>query len=79
MINLPMMFNGVFANLNSFPVYLKWISFISIFRYAIETLIYNEYEGKPSPFGPVSWESLYGYTIGKWESMLLLIGIGVLF
>jgi ABC-type polysaccharide/polyol phosphate export permease len=79
-INLPMMFNGVFANLNSFPSYLKWISYISVFRYQIECLAYNEFEGKtPSPFDPVPWEDMYGYTIGKWESFFILLGTGIVF
>jgi len=30
-INIPMMFSGIFANVPAMPGYLRWISFISIF------------------------------------------------
>lgn len=53
-VNLPMMFNGVFANINAFPGYLRWISYISIFRYAEEALAYNEFDQAP-PINPPNW------------------------
>lgn len=48
-VNLPMMFNGVFANINAFPGYLRWISFVSMFRYATEALAYNEFDSVKDP------------------------------
>ena len=39
-----MLFGGFFLNKNDFPSWIGWIEWISPFKYALETLTYNEFE-----------------------------------
>eukprot|EP00118_Oscarella_pearsei_P017736 m.178411 g.178411 ORF g.178411 m.178411 type:complete len:412 (+) comp39173_c0_seq32:997-2232(+) len=40
-----MVFGGLFLNLSSIPVWLRWLKWLSVFRYALESLSYNEFDG----------------------------------
>jgi len=55
LVNVPILFSGLYANINSMPLYTKWIAYASNFRYGLEALMYNEFEGLPGPFPPLSW------------------------
>jgi len=77
LIFMPMMlFSGFFVNSSSILVFLKWIEYISPFRYSLEAFIYNEYEN--TQFTPNPITSL-GFEYGFWESLILLLVIGGIF
>ena len=40
---LPIIFNGMVRSFDDLPIYLRWISYISVYRYECESLIYNEF------------------------------------
>ena len=75
---LPIIFNGIIANLHDLPVYLRWITYLSVYRYECEALIYNEFEDKVEmgivPFSPME---KYDYNLGKWMCIYLMLAIMV--
>jgi ABC-type multidrug transport system permease subunit len=62
---------GFFLNPESFPSYLNWLSYASPFKYTLEALVWNEFEGDY----PFVIQRL-GFTFGKWESIAVLALIG---
>ena len=40
---VPIIYNGMIVNLVTTPWYLKWISYISAYRYCTEALVYNQF------------------------------------
>ncbi|TPX35846.1 hypothetical protein SeLEV6574_g08132 [Synchytrium endobioticum] len=40
-----MLFSGLFANLDTIPVWLRWIQYISPMKYGFEGMVKNEYSG----------------------------------
>merc|ERR1712098_6869 len=40
-----MVFAGVLMNLDSIPVYFRWLEYLSIFKYGQQALLVNELEG----------------------------------
>ncbi|TPX36852.1 hypothetical protein SeMB42_g07013 [Synchytrium endobioticum] len=40
-----MLFSGLFVNLNSIPVWLRWIQYLSPMKYGFEGMVKNEYSG----------------------------------
>lgn len=71
-LNIPVLFNGFYTNLTTFPLYIKWMTYISIFRYSVEALAYNEFEANENniPFG---WNVFLGYNLGFWKCLLYLV------
>ncbi|XP_064387242.1 broad substrate specificity ATP-binding cassette transporter ABCG2-like [Halichondria panicea] len=41
-----MLFGGLFISLDSLPVWLQWIKYLSLFRYSVEALAHNEIVGQ---------------------------------
>lgn len=69
-----MLFSGFYVNSDSIPAWTSWIEYISPFRYALECLVYNEYEARG--YNPNPIESL-GFTFGYTKCILLLFAIGM--
>ena len=69
-----MLFSGFYASSDSIPVWTRWIEYSSPFRYALEALIYNEYDGRGFVPDPIT---TFGYTFGYWLSVLLLFAVGI--
>lgn len=69
-----MLFSGFYVNSDSIPAWTSWIEYISPFRYALEALVYNEYEGRGFYPDPIE---TFGFTFGYTTSVLLLLAIGV--
>ncbi|XP_066911923.1 broad substrate specificity ATP-binding cassette transporter ABCG2-like isoform X2 [Clytia hemisphaerica] len=91
---LMMIFSGFLNNLSSIPVWLRWIKYISIFKYGFSSLLLNEMEGltftnctsnTPETL-PCMTETGYQYlekvgieTDWQWWNQLALGGITVAF
>ena len=39
------MFGGLFLNLNTIPVWLRWLQWFSIFKFGVESVDINEFSG----------------------------------
>jgi ATP-binding cassette subfamily G (WHITE) protein 2 len=74
LIFFPMMlFSGFYVNSESVRWFVKWLEWISPFRYGLEAAIYNEFDNTnfvPNPITALAFD--YGY----WESMGYLLIIG---
>lgn len=68
-----MLFSGFYVNSDSIPAWTSWIEYISPFRYALECLIYNEYDGRGYAPNPID---TFGFTFGYWKSLGYLAIIG---
>ena len=68
-----MLFSGFYVNSDSIPAWTSWIEYISPFRYALECLIYNEYDARGYNPNPVE---TFGFTFGYNKCILLLLAIG---
>lgn len=54
-----LLFSGYTTNTNNIGVYLKWLEYISPFRYAFEWAVYNEFEGtdfNPNPIDTLNFK-----------------------
>lgn len=71
-----MMFTGLHANLDSIPVWSRWIQYISPFRYTYESFCRNEYKNTHYMLDVVSY---FGFKIGLWQCVLLVIAITIVF
>ena len=87
---IQLLFAGLFINYDSIPVYLKWLEYMSMFKYSWSALMINELddydedhwdgcgEGEEN-YGsdmcdPLDFYSIY---ISKWNNVLLLVSIAV--
>lgn len=68
-----MLFSGFYVNSDSIPAWTAWIEYISPFRYALEALVFNEYEGRGFSPNPID---TFGFDLGYSTSVLLLLAIG---
>ena len=77
-MTLPIVFNGIVANLHDLPVYLRWITYLSVYRYECEALLYNEFQDKVDkgtvPYNPMD---KFEYNLGKWNCIYLMLVIMV--
>jgi len=69
-----MLFSGFYVNSESISVWVKWIEYISPFRYGLEAGIYTEFENTAFSPNPIS---TLDFTFGYWLSMLYLFVIGI--
>eukprot|EP00164_Ancoracysta_twista_P017105 GFYU01029007.1.p1 GENE.GFYU01029007.1~~GFYU01029007.1.p1 ORF type:complete len:165 (-),score=42.70 GFYU01029007.1:228-722(-) len=44
-IVLQMLFGGFFSNIATIPVWLRWLQWVSVFKYGFEVLAINEFDG----------------------------------
>ncbi|ORZ36730.1 ABC-2 type transporter-domain-containing protein [Catenaria anguillulae PL171] len=83
-----MLFGGILINANAIAWYLRWIQYLSFFRWATEALAVNEIEGlivedKLSGIdvrvsGSLILEQVFGYQPGSYlRDLLVLVGIDV--
>ncbi|KAJ8914462.1 hypothetical protein NQ315_011403 [Exocentrus adspersus] len=49
-----MLFGGFFLNINSIPVYLEWLSYLSWFKYGNEALLVNQWRNVTGIYCPVN-------------------------
>ena len=66
-----MLFSGFYVSGDSLPVWVTWLEYVSVFRYAMEFLVRVEFEGSAYLPSPVD---IFGYNWGKWECFWALIG-----
>ncbi|KAI9178822.1 hypothetical protein H9P43_005484 [Blastocladiella emersonii ATCC 22665] len=82
------LFSGVLINANAMPNAIRWLQYVSYFRYATEALAVNEIEGLlvQDNFGGVSVNvsgsliltSIFGYSTGSYlRDLLVLVAIHV--
>ncbi|XP_011408115.2 PREDICTED: ABC transporter G family member ARB_01379-like [Amphimedon queenslandica] len=84
-----MLFGGVLLTLDTIPVWIRWLQYVSLFRYSIEAIVVNEVDGLyfnqtingSSVLVPGSeLLSFQGYkTSWLWYDMIGLGGLAVLF
>jgi hypothetical protein len=41
-----MVFGGLYSKLSTIPKWIAWMQWISPFKYGLQSLIYNQFEGK---------------------------------
>mmetsp|Transcript_8051 Transcript_8051/g.7131 ORF Transcript_8051/g.7131 Transcript_8051/m.7131 type:complete len:102 (+) Transcript_8051:514-819(+) len=74
-----LIFGGLLVNLNTVPVWIRWLGYISPIRFSAEALLRNELENNDNyPGGEEVLENL-GYTVGLWESIMILLSLGLFF
>ena len=39
------LFGGVLLTLDTIPVWIRWLQYVSLFRYSIEAIVVNEIDG----------------------------------
>ena len=64
-----MLFSGFFVNSSSIVKWIRWLEFISPVRYALEALVWTEYDDTNFTPNPIS--SL-GFELGYWKSIMWL-------
>lgn len=71
-----MLFSGFYVNSESVRDWVKWIEYISAFRYSLESLVYNEYESSKYNPNPIN---TYNFKFGYWSAnlYLFLLGLGI--
>jgi len=69
-----MIFSGFYINSNSMPNWLGWFQYTSPFRYALESLMWNQYTDYELGTGIVDQ---YGYHLGLWGAFGLLAAVGL--
>ena len=79
-VTLPIMFNGIVANISTFPWYIKWVTYISVFRYESEAMCHLEF-GKLDEQGLIAFNpvEVFEYNIGMWPCIIILYGLTVIF
>ena len=65
------LFGGFFANSGTYPDYITWIQYISPIRYALEALVWNEFDEK-SYLNNYDMMDRLGFSLGKWYCILYL-------
>ena len=77
-----MMFSGMYNKLNSIPVWISWLQYISPFRYGLHMLLLNQYHDSVFTY---STNSIYDYkkelgiTLEYSGNLAVLIGLSILF
>lgn len=66
-----LLFSGYTTNTNNIGVYLKWLEYISPFRYAFEWAVYNEFEG--TDFNPNPIDTL-NFKLGIRNCFFIMLG-----
>jgi len=69
-----MIFSGFYINSNSMPNWLGWFQYTSPFRYALESLFWNQYTDFELGTGVVEQ---YGFHLGLWGAFGLLAAVGL--
>ncbi|KAL4474978.1 hypothetical protein ABPG74_001674 [Tetrahymena malaccensis] len=72
------LFSGFYKNSSNFAAWIGWIQYLSPFKYCFSALANNEYtyDGIEYPLDPIKQLS---FNLNKWESIVILAGIFVLF
>lgn len=71
-----MLFAGFYQNGGDMPAWTSWIMWISNYRYTFEAYVHNNFEYSPFTIDPASQLDFH---IGKWECILLLCLLFVIF
>jgi ABC-type multidrug transport system permease subunit len=73
---IPMMIlSGLFVKLTSMPVWIRWLQYITPFRYGFQLIIVNEYQDEM--FNGYNYREDLGYTMSYTENMLILSGLTI--
>ncbi|XP_044754174.1 protein white-like isoform X2 [Coccinella septempunctata] len=83
------LFSGIFVNIRSIPLCLRWLSDISWYRYGFEGLLINQWDGVksikcknvtiPCPLDGVTILAEQGYSpVDFWDCVVLLILIAII-
>ena len=72
------LFSGFLINQANMPVWLAWLRFLSPFKYTIEAALRNEFDGVDlSVYGGFDPVQQLNLTIGMWNCVYILIGMGL--
>ena len=80
-----MLFSGFFVNQSNIPIFLKPFQYISLFKYGMQALMINEYDGleldcaKPGVTDPCTPLEDYDSPEGLWLSIGLIYAVGFMF
>jgi ABC-type multidrug transport system permease subunit len=76
-----MMFSGMYNKLNSIPVWISWLQYISPFRYGLHMLLLNQYHDSVFAYtnSIYDYKKELGITLEYSENLAVLIGLSVLF
>jgi hypothetical protein len=71
------LFSGFFSNAGSYPVWIGWFQYISPIKYALEALVYNEFDDRH--YGPkdINLVKFLGYELGIGKCLAILAGLTV--
>ncbi|CDW80485.1 abc transporter family protein [Stylonychia lemnae] len=72
-----LMFSGFFSNAGSYPVWIGWFQYISPVKYALEALVYNEFQDRE--YGPrdIHMVNFLGYELGIAKCLAILAALTV--
>lgn len=71
------LFGGFYSNLETMPVWTKWISYVSPLRYAFEALVRVQYEPLNIPTDQPNPIVYLNLTIGKFKCFIILAGMSI--
>jgi ATP-binding cassette subfamily G (WHITE) protein 2 len=80
-----MMFSGLYSRLNTISIWVRWIQYISPFRYGLQALLYNEFKGvaylatRGNVTQPLFIEEELNISMTSGENLAVLLAIAILF
>lgn len=77
---MPMvLFSGFFSNAGNYPDWIGWVQWISPIRYALESLIWNEFGDRHYTSDEINIVTFLSYNLGIGKCLAILAGLSVFF
>lgn len=77
-IMMPMMlFGGFFSNSAQYPVWIGWLQYVSPIKYALEALVWNEFDGREYGENDVRLVERLGFELGIGKCLAILAAFSV--
>lgn len=70
-----MLFGGFYSNLKSMPAWLGWLQWCSPIKYALEAMMFNEFNENSAPGYDITYA--LGLHLGTWKCIWINIGIAI--
>ena len=70
-----MLFGGFYSNLKSMPVWLGWLQWTSPIKYALEAMMFNEYDERAAPGYDINYA--LGLHLGTWKCIGINVAIAL--
>ena len=75
-VTMPLiMFGGFYANVDSIPVWIAWVQWLSPLRYTFEALVTVEFPYEKT--APYDIPGLLGFDLGYWNCIYILIALSI--